>query len=500
MANKKIYGIIAILIIAILLISFSPIHYNKNIKETPGQTEGNRIIPDNTQVLQGKITDTGILYIVLEKEPLTNKYGELQKTINDPNLEVMLYNPNPTEKVKMSLDINNRTQNYSITASQDQITQYQFTAPLTIQKGNISIVIGNTGYYNIPEELKLPSPIPFYNMGELSEFAFLTIMTAFISLLSFGIALAILRKTKYFPPVKAPILMFLIVAILGYIFIQYTTNYYSFIETPWYNLEMPLIFIMTLIFLSYIPKNIKRGILIKFLDERQNGEAYTDILPILVSESEPLKEEEIPEHWKDGNMEYIDKNSYMSFLRRLIGFKTHIIFYEGKFPDQLAQPKIIKPSRQLRKLSKLINRKRTQRGYDFGYLIAGKHEVDELNEQIEEEIKEEKIALKPDRRIFKKWRRYFKIPLSGHHSSYIEEFLAGIRDRREEGQRIEDYKEEIAKLKAQIFSGTYLNDYNIINKLGEVLNITKKPEEPKKQKENNPEIEYKEDKKEVEKK
>ena len=74
------------------------------------------------------------------------------------------------------------------------------------------------------------------------------------------------------------------------------------------------------------------------------------------------------------------------------------------------------------------------------------------------------------------------IPLSGHHSSYIEDFLAGIKDSWIKGEKITEYKEKNALLKTSIASGTYLNDQSIIDKIGEMLNLNTGKEQAKKPK------------------
>ena len=174
-------------------------------------------------------------------------------------------------------------------------------------------------------------------------------------------------------------------------------------------------------------------------------------------------------------MEYIDRRSYLAFIRRLIGLHVNIIFHDGKLPDQISEPRTIKPeTRRTNRFKRLNNKKRETSGYDFGYLIAGKNP-----DGSQDEVSEEKIEVFPERRILRK-KRYLKIPLSGHHSTYIEQFLAGLTDARLEGERIEDMKEQLASKEAAILSGTYINDTMIISKLGQILGITEKTKPPEK--------------------
>ena len=460
--NKKIIlATTAIIMIALLLIIFSPTGAMQKNSELTGK-------PDNsgTQILQGKITPNGDLFIILEKVPLQNSYNCIQPTANDPNFELVVFSPKGGTAT-LSEQINNgKIQNSTIQLTANEITTYDFAVPLSKEKGTLNLTLDGVGYYNIPEQLITPSPIPFYNLGQLSVFAFITIMTTIIILFSFTISITMTKRAKYFPPLPAAKMSLLIFTITIIIIYEYTQNYYSFIQESWLYLEIPLIFITTLIFMSYIPQHTKKGILIRFLDERTNGEAYTDIMPILTAETPPAN---APAGWRDAGMEYIDKKSYTQFLKRLFGIHTHIIFQEGKLPDEVSKPRTIKQEqRRMKLLKRFTNKKRETGSYDFGYLIAPK-------KGDTEEITEENIEMFPTKKILKN-RRFLKIPLSGHHSTYIEQFLAGLADAREEGDRIEIMKESLATKEAQLLSGTYLNDTLIIDKLGKLLHIDRKQE------------------------
>ena len=471
--NKKIIaGETALIIMGIILIMVTPTGNSQPISSHGTPQVNFSLKAASSQIVQGKITPNGDLFIILEQVPMSTQYEIIPSVANNPNFELLIYSPNGGNIILHEQVGNQPAQNISIPTTTRQITEYHFTLALTPHQANLNLSIQGVGYFNIPEKLVTPSPIPFYNLGELSEFGFLTIMTAIIVLLSFTIALAIIHRAKYFPPIPAAKMAFLTLAIIGFIADQYLTNYYAAITEPWYYLELPLITLTTLIFLTYIPQQVQRGILIRFLDERSKEEVYTDILPILSAETEPP--ERIPEGWRSSNMEYIDSRSYYAFLRRLIGLHTHILFKTGALPDQLARPQVIQQQKhRMNRFIKMRNRKRTNKGYDYGYLLAGKSEKNG-------EVTEQKLEVFPERKILRK-KRFLTIPLSGHHSTYIEQFLAGLADAREEGDRIETMKEQLASKEAAILSGTYLNDTMIISKLGEILGITEKP--PKKQEE-----------------
>ena len=465
--NKKIIVVgTTIMIMALLILTLVP-----QEPQAKAEIQPNSLLSGGNSIVQGKITPSGDLFIILEEVPLTGEYNVIPAQANNPNFELLIYSPDGGNVTLQTQIAGEKAQNFTVQTPAREMTQYDFSLSLTPTQGNLNLSIQGVGYYNVPEKFITPSPIPFYSSGQLTEFAFLTILTATVVLVSFAIALATIHRAKYFPPIKPSKMAFLTLAIIGYIAIEYTQNYYQAIEQPWYYLEIPLIILLTIVFLSYIPQPIQRGILIRFLDERSKGEVYTDIMPILTSESEPTK---TPEGWRSANMEYIDRKSYSAFLRRLIGFHVNIIFHDGQLPDMISKPKTIKPeTRRTNHFKRMNNKKRESTGYDFGYLIAGKNP-----DGSQDEISEEKIEVFPDRRILRK-KRYLKIPLSGHHSTYIEQFLAGLADARTEGDRIEVMKEQLASKEAQILSGTYLNDTMIITRLGEILGIKDKPPTPK---------------------
>lgn len=466
--NKKIIVVgTTMILMALLILTLAP-----NQQQAKAEIQPNSILSGGNSIVEGKITPSGDLFIILEQVPLTGQFNVIPAEANNPNFELLIYSPSGGNISLETQIYGEKAQNLTITTPSREMTQYDFSLALTSVQASLNLTIEGVGYYNVPEKLITPSPIPFYNAGQLTEFAFLTILTAIVVLFSFGIALGTIHRAKYFPPIKPSKMAFLTLAIVGYIALEYTQNYYQAIQQPWYYLEIPLIVLLTIIFLSYIPQPIQRGILIRFLDERSKGEVYTDIMPLLTSETNPSK---APEGWRSANMEYIDRRSYLAFIRRLIGLHTNIIFHDGKLPDQICEPRTIKPeTRRTNRFKRLNNKKRETSGYDFGYLIAGKNP-----DGSQDEITEEKIEVFPDRRILRK-KRYLKIPLSGHHSTYIEQFLAGLTDARLEGDRIEDMKEQLASKEAAILSGTYINDTMIISKLGQILGITEKTKPPEK--------------------
>ena len=463
MTNNKIF--LTIMILGLFLgILFAPAASAQTPTHSPNASPGITIV-------QGKITQSGVLFIILEKTPGQASYGLIQQPAHDPHFEIDVYNPTSTTNLTLSIaswagarngSLTDPTwTNISISAPQRQITSLQFSAPFTQSAENMTMEIQGTGYQF--QEQSIASPLfPFYDSGELGFFAFITITTGITILLAFGAALTMLRRSRYFPPVQGIKLLFITMSLTGVLAAEIMQNYYAVITTQWFYWEVPIFILSLLIFLSYIPPHVKRGILLRFLADHNQGEAYTEILSILTAESTNTY---APEGYRSASMQYLDKRSYLDFLKRLAGIKTEILFADGLLPDQIAPPRKNRITRYdtVRILKRLTNRKREVTDYDYGYLLTNAHE-----------IRIEKLQVSESR--FKK--RFMIIPLSGHHSSYIEDFLAGIEDSELKGEKVHNYKALNAKLRAQLMSGTYLNDQSIIDTIGEVLNLKEKQSQP----------------------
>ncbi len=464
---KKITTVCILVILAALIMVPATQAQSPSHGHTAAITAGS----GGVNIVQGKITPSGMLFIILEQIPGQNAYGQIQATANDPNFEIMLYNPNVAQAVTLSIatwggqkngTLTNPTwANVTINAPQKGIATLQFSVSFTSSEEQMTMEIDGVGYQF--QEQAISSPLfPFYTSGEIGFFAFVTITTGITIIIAFGLSLIILKKARYFPPIQGTKLLLLTVATTGFLAMEILQNYYMVITQQWYVWEIPVFLLMIVIFLSHIPAHVKRGILIRFLAEHNKGEAYTEILSILTVESVNTT---APEGYRSAQMEYLDRKSYLDFFRRLVGIKTEIVFSDGPLPDQMAKPEKIPISKYqtMRFLKRLANRKREATDFDFGYLIANGEKI--------EIIKTEKPGSKLK-------QRYLVIPLSGHHSSYIEDFLAGIEDSALKGERINTYKEQNAQLKAKLMSGTYLNDQSIIDTIGEILNLKEKREGP----------------------
>ena len=95
MINKKIFGMAIIIILISLLI----------IPVANGSTPGSiKATPDNSvNIVQGKITNNGVLFLILEKVPAMNSYDCIQAPAHDPNFEIIIYNPNPASNITLNI-------------------------------------------------------------------------------------------------------------------------------------------------------------------------------------------------------------------------------------------------------------------------------------------------------------------------------------------------------------------------------------------------------------
>jgi len=181
-------------------------------------------------------------------------------------------------------------------------------------------------------------------------------------------------------------------------------------------------------------------------------------------------------------MEYIDKRSYAGFIKRFMGIHIPIYFSQGELPSEVAKPEQLrkKLSFTLKNTFTFKNVKRDTGDFDFGYLLDQKANPEIVS--IEKERMQNEIPLvetpeetteknKRRKRVWNRIRKYkvFRIPISGHHSRLIEEFLAGLQETELKGKRIDLLTVENAELKAQIKALTYWSTSAVIDTYGKSM-------------------------------
>jgi hypothetical protein len=228
-----------------------------------------------------------------------------------------------------------------------------------------------------------------------------------------------------------------------------------------------------MVFLSKIPTHVQKGLLLRFMADRGNGEVRTQFMPILTSEIEMLEASGL----RHSGMEYVSERSYIDFFKRLLGFHIPIYFLEGELPAPVERPEKLginskKIKFHLKNAFRFRNLKKTSQDFDFGYLLdqAANPEITEIRRsevgpEVETEIQDQKKSLL--QRIKK--TRILKIPISGHHSKAIEEFLAGLKESEIKGRRIDELSLENAQMKAEIKARTYYSSTEIIEQMGKIM-------------------------------
>jgi len=492
--NKKILNIV-IMIILISLIMITPNGENHKENNIEIASPSSAISPDTTSIIQGKVSNNGILFFVLDKQPLTNNYNIIQDNtiIHDPNMEIYIYNPNKNTTVKFTIEeyqinksglpINLTEQNKTFLVPTDQITQEYISIQLTAQEEYIDLGINGTFYSTMEEYIKTPA-IPFYEQGEIAYLGFIMIMSGITIIIAFGTALGLLKKAKYFPPIR--LIYILIIGIFAGIAGEtiITSNYYEIIETRWEYYFIPLYTFFLLLFLSNIPTKIQKGLLLRFMSDRGNNEIRTQYMIIHTSEMELIEKENM----RHSGMEYINSRSYTDFIKRLIGVHIPIYFSQGELPSEIEEPEKITTKTlkfKLKNTFKFRNMKRNPNDFDYGYLLDGNAnpeiktiKKDEIKNEIPEITSPEtqQTQEKKKREIFKKIKKYkiLYIPISGHHSKLMEEFLAGLNETEIKGKRIDDLTLQNAQLQAEIEAKTYFSKTDIIKEMAKEMNSTPK--------------------------
>lgn len=492
MINKKITIGVLLLVISLLLINIPTSH-----------TETVNPINPQVEVLQGKITVNGILFIIQEKQPAGNSYNPISNgiTAHDPNFKITIYNPNRNiNNETLEIDEYTGTGNKSInnyqniTVETPYRTIYTQSYTISMTKNTENLTMGILGSnYNLNEKYIKPPTIPFYEQGELDYLFFIMGMSAVVLFISFFIALGLLKRGKYFPRIKAPVLILMIIGLGMAAEPIISTNYYEIIQTRWEEYFIPLFIISLLIFLSYIPNKTQKGLLLRFLGDKGNDEVRTQFLVITTSEIELIENEKM----RHSGMEYINTKSYMDFFKRIFGFHIPIFFEKGELPNEIEKPENLKNIKKQRRfyfknVFKLRNTKQKANDFDFGYLLDRDtnpriEKIEEIKNDLtpDETVMTEETQKKGLKKLWTRIRKYkiFYIPISGHHSRQIEEFLAGLHESELKGKQIDVLTTENAELKAQIQAKTYYSATDIIDELGLESGISKE--------------EFKEDKKEI---
>jgi len=485
---KKIMGI-GTLVIIILLIMLAPTSH------AGSPSSGNYATPDAASIIQGKVSPNGILFFVLENEPLTTNYNIVQPNVvmHDPNLEIYIYNPNRNATVKFTIEeyelnasglpSNITYQNKTFLAPTDQIVQELTTIQLTPGEEYIDLGINGT-FYNTMEQYETTPPIPFYEQGEITYLGFIMIVSGITILAAFATALGLLSRAKYFPPIR--LIYILIIGVFAGIAGEaiITTNYYQIIQTKWEYYFIPLYIFFLLLFLSNIPTKIQKGLLLRFMSDRGNNEIRTQYMIIHTSDMELLEQKNM----RHSGMEYINSRSYADFLKRLIGIHTPIYFSAGELPAEIEKPERITHKSltfRLKNTFKFRNMKKEPNDFDFGYLLdaASNPEITTIKkDQIKNEIPEittpatQENQEKKKKEIFHRMRKYriLHIPISGHHSKLMEQFLAGLNETEIKGRRIDELTLQNAQLQAQIQAKTYYSKTDIVKEVGKQMNSAPK--------------------------
>jgi hypothetical protein len=130
--NKKIIaGGTALMIIGILLITVIPTGNSQPMSHQNTQAASPSLAGGNNQIIQGKITPNGDLFIILEQVPMTNQYEPIPATANNPNFQLLIYSPNGGN-ITLQEQVGKETaKNITVQTTARQITQYDFSLALT---------------------------------------------------------------------------------------------------------------------------------------------------------------------------------------------------------------------------------------------------------------------------------------------------------------------------------------------------------------------------------
>ena len=376
-------------------------------------------------------------------------------------LEIYVFNTQqPTEtQFNVSMEWNNSTQHqaWKAQANYQQMQLTTIQTPSFSDMTTVNLTIGNDtmqiGLQSIPT-----ASIPFYDTGAQGFLMFLGIVLTAATIAGIGIAGAILKRTKYFPPLSQRAWIALIVFGGIGMYTLYSQYYYLTPTIPWPYLILPFVVIICLIVLDSYPSETKDTLLIQMKDEPGKGEITTGIWSIKTA---ACKEWAIPSEtneYRHSGMQYIDARSYRHFLMRLFGQNIDLAWNQGEYPAAMPEP-------STRRIQwKMKDRKDKEHPYEEGYL---------LSPNATPTLK--RIERHPEARIWKGKHTILHIPMSGKHMQLVHEFLADYTSMVQAGASIMNLTKENAQLRAAAKLGNAEMQHLIIEDLGEMLFETNTP-------------------------
>ncbi|MCL5782524.1 MAG: hypothetical protein M1476_01270 [Candidatus Thermoplasmatota archaeon] len=408
-----------------------------------------RTVSEASPVLFGKAASNGILIGFFYSPPLGNIIIVHRDTsVPVDQLQYAVYNPGPGTSINLTIEqYSLAAQNLTIKSGNQTLTRVIFvqsnvqwdnqsilSPSKTIVQGNISLPLASSpldvqiSYAGAVFQFRhqtAPAALPLIltQGGELEIWLSAFLLGSFIWVLGAVTARKIIDRVKWWPKRSFSGWILILMAFgIGIGFFG-ATYYYDLGYIPWYSWLIPLYYLSSSFMLGIFRPEISRWELMKIYGERKDEKVLTDVRAIYVSPD--------AEH---GHIK-IDLHSRKEAIARLFGRKIPVEFEPGVAPWYAENEYWEDPVYDTRR-TYFLHPLTEQGRIGYSYLEGSKPSVLRF------------IPKLPDTR--RTSTKTYRIPLSGHYSKRIAEFLGQLFSAAKIGKQLEDAQWKIEELNGRI--------------------------------------------------
>lgn len=432
----------ALAILAVPIASAHPVATHRNATTTD-------TILSDSPVLFGKPTASGILIGLYYQPPL----GSMQiihsrSLVPADRISYAIYNPGPSATLNLTVEqyllqqqnITTRTANTTTTRTifvqvQQQYANVSVLAPSkTIVQGNITLPIAaKKMYMQISYDgavfqfyhQSAPAALPaiLTQGGELEIWGTAFALGSLIWILGAITARSIIDRVKYWPKRSVSGWVVILIAMGFVVFFFVSTYYYDLGYIPWYAWLIPLYYVASAFMLGIFRPEIKRWELFRIYGEKKDEKILTDIRAIYVAPDAELGWQKISLH------------SRREAIARLFGRKIPVTFLPGP-PAWYAGNEYWEDPIYDTERTYFLDPKTSESAIGYSYLEKKMPNPLRFIPRIPDTV----TAVK----------RSYRIPLSGHYSKRIAEFLGQLFSASRIGKALEDAQWKIEELNGRL--------------------------------------------------
>lgn len=363
-------------------------------------------------------------------------------------LQYAIYNPGPSTTVNLTIEQYSLQARNITTKSANVTTTSTIFVPVNIEYDNQSILAPSrtivTGNISLPLAAKKLNALieydgavfQFYHQsapaalpailtqgGELEIWASAFALGSVIWILGAMTARAIIDRVKYWPKRSLSGWIVILIAMAFVVSFFVSSYYYDLGYIPWYAWLIPLYYIASAFMLGVFRPEIERWELMRIYGEKKDEKILTDIRTLYVAPD------------SEYGFQKISLHSRRDAIRRLFGRKIPVIFQPGP-PAWYSGNEYWEDPIYDTKRTYFLDPKAQDNSIGYSYLT--KSQLNPLRF----------IPKQPDMK--QQHHRAYRIPLSGHYTKRIAEFLGQLFSASRIGKALEDAQWKIEELNGRL--------------------------------------------------